>query len=198
MKFLVVFAVVLISASVRAQDAAGTDSSTVAAVDLDKIENNVLAGFPAEQAGGAKLPEMPLPVTQPETTSQAPTESAQTSTAEPASEDSIGLRFWHIIERIINGSETVPKAAVKAAVDRLNRSLYDIFDYKLILLSECPEMKNVDLGRFAINTAEKILKGNNPEQAISDGLLRMRNRILRPFGLMVVAKSFTCPNSSSA
>ncbi|KAJ8679372.1 hypothetical protein QAD02_015159 [Eretmocerus hayati] len=181
MKFLVVFAVVLISASVKAQDEAGTYPNTDGLTNVD----------PGSLQSPVNAPEVPTE-SQPPVTEAAPILAPSII---PASNDSFGERVWKTLEKIMNGSETVPMALIRAELARLNRNLYSSFDYKLVLLSDCPELKAVELPR---KTLQDLLFGAPAEKAIGDGVLRARNRILTKFGIMLVAKDHVCQNPTSS
>ncbi|KAJ8679370.1 hypothetical protein QAD02_015157 [Eretmocerus hayati] len=168
MKFLVVFAVVLISASAKAQDessGAGTDpnaSGTFNSGDLNSgssspsgVDSGVLPG-PADP--------LAVPTEQQPPVTEVPTTPVPSTTT--ASNGSFGERIWKMIEEVVSGSETIPMAILRAQIARLNRNLYNIFDYKLVILSDCPELKTVDLGKFAKETTKAILLGENPEKGI--------------------------------
>ncbi|KAJ8679373.1 hypothetical protein QAD02_015160 [Eretmocerus hayati] len=189
MKFLVVFAVVLISASVRAQDGLGNPPVT------DQVYQNP----PVEQAVFTEVPITVVPETQ---TVQAPaiqqTETIPVSTTTEAPLHTIGTDIWDLIVNVASGTENIPMGIVRMEISRLNRKLYNVFDYKLVLLSDCPVLMNEDLGTIGLTTAEKIAKGMSFEDAINDGILRLRKKILKKFGLMLVSKSYECQNPASS
>ncbi|KAJ8679375.1 hypothetical protein QAD02_015162 [Eretmocerus hayati] len=78
--------------------------------------------------------------------------------------ETIASDFLKLLERVASGTETIPMAFVRMEVERLNRKLYSNFGYKLAILSDCPELKNVDLGIPILSTAKDILHGKDTEK----------------------------------
>ncbi|KAJ8670263.1 hypothetical protein QAD02_001522 [Eretmocerus hayati] len=203
MKFLLVCAMVLISASAKAQERADTDPNANGAPnsgDLNLGGSSPLVTdqvSPVNQPASTEPPAL-IPETQPIQTPASEPELTPVSTTTEVPLHTINSDIWELIEKVASGSQTIPMGFVRMEVARLNRRLYNTFDYKLVLLSDCPELKCEDLGTFVLTTAEKVTKGMSLEDAINDGVLRMRKRLLKQFGLTVVSKNHVCQNPTSS
>ncbi|KAJ8679315.1 hypothetical protein QAD02_015102 [Eretmocerus hayati] len=97
------------------------------------------------------------------------------------------LDFSEALKSVWNGQKNIPDALASMELKRINKKLYNVFGYKIVRISECPEMKGRDHGKLFLTTLENILtKKMEVNAALADGLLRLRNKVLQYFGLTIV------------